>query len=174
MKRKRLLITIGLYAIFITVVFVFQGMIFPYLRISGFAPLILPLVSTGFAVNEGRFVGGVTGIFSGILCDMSLNQPVGAFTVLLTFTGLFVGTLADTMITRGYVTYLLFCMGVLAISAIMQMVPLIYIGGIPFQLLLMTAIWQTVYSLIFTIPIWFFVRSIGKRVYRESAKSSPQ
>jgi len=166
MRRNARIISIALHALFIMVVFVFQGMIFPYLRIAGLAPLLLPLVSTAIAVCEGRAAGGIVGIFAGILCDISLNEPVGVFTIILTFTGLTVGALADTVVQRGFVTYFLFCIGVLAISAFVQMFPLVYFGGIPPSLLMSTAIWQTVYSLVFTFPIWFFARALGRRTER--------
>jgi len=154
-------------------VFVFQGMIFPYLRLAGLAPLLLPIASTGVAVYEGRVAGGVMGIFSGIFCDVSFNEPTGVFTVLLTFTGLFIGTLADTVITRGFATYFLSCVAVLSISAFVQMFPIMFFEGVPPAQLMATALWQTVYSLIFSIPIWFSVRALGLRAQRVSPAGRP-
>lgn len=174
MKKKTRIISIVLNAVLLLVVFIFQGMVFPYIRIAGLSPLLLPLVSTGIAVHEGRVAGGIVGIFAGILCDLSLNEPVGLFTVLLTFTGLVVGTLADSAITRGFVPYFLLCAAVLILSAFVQMVPLFYLGNITVSELMPTALWQTAYSLIFAVPIWFFIKAIGKRVYRESHSGRPQ
>ena len=169
MKRKALIISISLRALLLLVVFVFQGMVFPNLRIAGLSPMLLPLVSTGFAVNEGRVSGGITGIFAGILCDLSLNEPVGLFTIVLTFTGLAVGTVVDAVITRGFVSYLLLSAGVLAICAVAQAFPLMYFRGVLPEDLISTALWQTVYSLIFTFPTWLFIRALGKRVERASS-----
>jgi len=173
MKRRTLIISISLHALLLITVYVFQGMIFPYLRIFGFAPLLLPLVSTGVAVYEGRFTGGVTGLFAGILCDISFNEPVGVFTVLLTMLGLLVGAMADTVIARGFATFFLCCAAVLVISALIQMFPLVSFLGVPPQNLIPTALWQTVYSLIFAFPIWFFVRALGKRTQRVSPSGRP-
>jgi len=173
MRRKALVISILLHAALIIVVYVFQGMIFPYLRLYGYAPLILPVVSTGVAVYEGQYTGGVVGIFSGILCDISLNQPAGVFTVLLTITGLLIGTLADTVVTRRLATFLISSAAVLSISALVQLFPLWYftVNGvqIPFQPLLSTAIRQTAYSLVFVFPLWFFVKALGARAGRMSS-----
>lgn len=154
-------------------VFVFQGMIFPYLRLAGLAPLLLPIASTGVAVYEGRVAGGIMGLFAGIFCDVSFNEPAGVFTVLLTFAGLLIGTLADTVIARGFATYFLSCIAVLAISAFVQMFPIVFFEGVPPQQLMMTALWQTVYSLIYAIPIWFFVRALGMRAQRVSPSGRP-
>jgi len=174
MKRKTLIISISLNALLLLVVFIFQGMVFPYIRIAGLSPLLLPLVGTGIAVHEGRVTGGIAGIFAGFLCDLSLNEPVGLFTVLLTLTGLVIGALADSVVTRRFATYFLLCAVVLVISAFVQMFPLFYFGDIAISKLMPTALWQTVYSLIFVFPIWFFIKAIGKRVYRESHSGRPQ
>ena len=172
-KRRMLLISIALHALLLMTAYVFQGMIFPYLRINGLAPLLLPLVSTGVAVYEGRSAGGVAGLFAGILCDVSFNDPVGVFTLLLTLLGLLVGTLADTVITRGFATFLLSCAAVLVFSALIQMFPLVFFERIPPQNLMATALWQTIYSLIFAFPIWFFARALGKRAQRVSPSGRP-
>ena len=148
-------------------------MIFPYLRLAGLTPLLMPIVSTGVAIYEGRDAGGIMGMFAGIFCDVSFNEPVGVFTVLLTVMGLIVGTLADTIIARGFVTYLLSCVAVLTVSALVQMFPLVFLLNVPIQPLMSTAIQQTLYSLIFTLPIWFFVRALGKRAQRISPSGRP-
>ena len=173
MKRRTLIVSIAFHALLLIIVYIFQSMIFPYLRLAGLAPLLLPVVSTGAAVYEGRYTGGIMGIFAGVLCDVSFHQPTGLFTVLLTLTGLLIGTLADTVITRGFVTYFLSCAAVLALTALVQMVPIVFIVGVPPRLLWATALWQTLYSLVFALPIWFAVRALGKRAQRVSPSGRP-
>ena len=172
-KRRALVISIALHALLLMVVYVFQGMIFPYLRINRLVPLLLPVAGTGIAIYEGRFIGGVSGIFAGILCDVSFNAPAGVFTVLLTITGLLVGALADTIIARGFVTFFICCAFVLSAAAFVQMFPLLFFENVPPSALMPTALWQTVYSLVFTFPLWFFVRALGKRTQRVSPLGRP-
>ena len=172
-KRWTFLVSIVLHAVLLVIVYIFQGMIFPYLKFFGLVPLLLPLVSTGAAVYQGRVAGGVVGIFAGILCDVTFNEPVGMFTVLLTFTGLFIGVLADTVMARGAATYYISCALVLIISAFAQMFTLMFFENVSSRPLLVMALRQTVYSLIFAFPIWFFVRALGKRAQRVSP-SRPQ
>jgi len=140
------------------------------MRLGGLVPLLLPIAATGIALYEGRYIGGIAGLFAGILCDVSFNQPAGAFTVFLTLSGLFIGTLADTVVLRGFVTYYICCGAVLVISAFVQMIPLIISPqlDIPTPSLIAIAIQQTIYSLIFALPIWFFVRALGKHTERVS------
>ena len=173
MKRRTLIVSIAIHALLLIIVYIFQSMVFPYLRLAGLAPLLLPVVSTGVAIYEGRYAGGIMGIFAGVLCDVSFHQPTGLFTVLLTFTGLLIGTLADTIITRGFVTYFLGCAAVLALAALVQMIPIVFIVGVPPRLLWATALWQTLYSLVFALPIWFAVRALGKRTERVSPSGRP-
>lgn len=171
--RRTLVVSIILHALLLVIVYIFQSMIFPYLRLTGLTPLLMPIVSTGVAVYEGRDAGGIMGIFAGIFCDVSLNEPVGVFTVLLTIMGLVIGTLADTVITRGFVTFFLSCVAVLTVSALTQMLPLAFLKDVPIQPLMSVAIQQTIYSLLFTLPIWFFVRALGKRAQRVSPSGRP-
>jgi len=163
MKKKSLIISILLHALLLTTVYVFQGVVFPFMRLSGLVPLLLPVAATGIALYEGRYTGGIAGLFAGILCDISFNQPTGAFTVFLTFAGLIVGTLADTVILRGFVTYYISCTVVLIISVFIQIFP--FIAFPPYDtsiyVFIPTAIQQTIYSLILAFPIWFFVRALG-------------
>ena len=166
MKRKTLIISTLLHALLLIVIYVIQGVILPFMRFGGLVPLLLPVAATGVALYEGRDTGGVTGLFAGILCDVSFNQPVGAFTVFLTLSGLVIGTLSDTLILKGFMTYYLCCGAVLVVSALVQMFPLAVLQDIPLQALLGTAIQQTIYSLIFALPVWFFIRALGKRADR--------
>jgi len=173
-KKQALIVNILLHALLLIIVYIFQGMIFPFMRLGGLVPLMLPVATVGVALYEGRYIGGIAGMFAGILCDISFNNPVGTFTVFLTITGLIIGTLADTVVMRGFVIYYIGCAAVLVLSAIIQMFPLLLFQNIPFNLLLATAIPQTVYSLILAFPIWFFVRYLGKRAERYTPSNIPQ
>jgi len=168
MKKKALIITTLLHGLLIVTVYVLQGIILPYIRIGGLVPMLLPIVCAGIALYEGRYKGGIAGLFAGILCDVSFNQPVGVFTVFLTLTGLVLGTLSDTVIMKGFVTYYISCAVVLVLSAMVQMFPLIVFREVPVQALLGTAIQQTIYSLVLAFPIWFFVQALGRRTERVS------
>jgi len=173
MKRRTLIVSILLHALLLAAVYVFQSMIFPYIRLNGLVPLLIPIVSTGVAVYEGRYIGGIFGLFSGILCDVSFNEPAAMFTVLLPICGLLVGALADAVITRGFATYFICCTAVLIVSVLVQMFPLAYFEDVLIRSMIGTALWQTVYSLLFVLPIWFFVRALGKRAQRVSPSGRP-
>jgi rod shape-determining protein MreD len=172
-NRKAFIISIALHAAFILTVYVFQSMIFPYVRIFGLVPLLLPIVSAGIAVYQGCHVGGIVGFFAGILCDVSFNDPVGVFTVFLTVTGLVIGAMADSVIRRGFVTYLLSCIAILILSAFVQMFPFLVREGFSQPILFTIAIRQTIYSLFFVFPLWVFIRNLSVRAQEASARERP-
>lgn len=162
-KKWSITVLFIFHALLLMTVYVFQGMIFPYLQFWGLVPLLLPVACTGVAVYQGRVAGGVSGLFAGILCDISFNEPVGLFTVVLTFLGIAVGALTDTVLTRKFGSFFLCSAAVLVICAFVQLFPLLFFEGVPYRLLVPTAMRQTGYSLVFTFPLWFFVRSLGLR-----------
>jgi len=174
LKKQVLITNVLLHALLLITVYILQSMFFPFMRIGGLVPLALPLVVAGVALYEGKYTGGVVGIFAGILCDMSFNNPVGVFTVFLTIAGLVIGALSDTIVLRGFVTYYIACAGILILSAMVQMFPMMFLQGYPFHFLIDTAIGQTVYSLILAFPIWFPVRALAKRVERFTPSHIPQ
>lgn len=168
-NRKRItgLISILLHALLLIAVYIFQGAIFPYLRVGGLVPLLLPVAVTGVALYEGRDTGGVFGLFAGILCDVSFNQPVGTFTVVLTVIGLGVGILSDAFILSGFITYYISCAAVLTVCAFVQMTPIIALpNNIPPIEILRKVASQTFYSLVVALPMWVPINALGRRAER--------
>ena len=172
-KRWIFFVSIVFHALLLMVVFMIQSVVYAHIKPVGIVPLLLPIVSAGAAVYQGRITGGVVGLFAGIFCDISFNDPPGVFTILLTFAGLFIGFLADTVMARGFVTYIISCAAVLVVSAFAEMFPLLFFENVPPTPLLVMGLWQTVYSLIYALPIWFFARSLGKRAQRVSPTGRP-
>ena len=172
-NRWTFVVSIIFHALLLMIVYALQDVVFLYIKISGLVPLLLPIVSTGVAVYQGHVAGGVVGIFAGVLCDITFNEPAGVFTVLLTLTGLFVGFLSDTVMARGFATYLICCAAVLAVSAFAQLFPLLFFENVPPKPLFIMALRQIVYSLFYAVPIWFFIRALGKRAQRFAPSGRP-
>jgi len=175
MNKRAWIILIILHAALLLSVYALQGMIFPYVRILGLIPLLLPIVSTGIAVYEGCHAGGIAGLFAGILCDVSFNQPIGTFTVTLTLTGLFIGALFDSVLMRGFVTYMISCFAVLVLSVFVQITTLLLLTEtVPSHNAVFTlAFRQTFFSFAFALPLWFFVRALGRRMQDISSRERP-
>lgn len=152
-----------LHIVFIIIVYIFQSMVFTYIPIDDIIPILLPIAVVGIATFEGSSRGGGYGLLAGMLCDVSFNKPVIAMTVVLTLVGIFVGILSETVIARGFPSFFLCCFGTLALTSFVSMFSLLFFSGVDLSSLLIVGLKQTLYSMIFTFPMYFVVRSLGRR-----------
>lgn len=167
MSKVKIPVVLIAHIIFIVIVYIFQSMVFTYIPINGVFPVLLPIAVVGIATFEGSFRGGGYGLLAGMLCDVSFNQPVIIMTVVLTVVGISVGLLSETVMARGFPTYFLCCAGALVLTAFGSMFALVFFTGVEFSALIRTGIEQTLYSVIFTLPLYPVVRSLGRRVAAE-------
>ena len=160
MSKRRIAFQFIYHALFLLVVYIVQSFVLPYMRGLPSIPLILPLAAVGVAMFEGGGRGAVAGLFAGALCDISMNQPIAQFTVLLTFMCLIICVLSVQILAQGFFTYFMLCIAVLVICAFMQMFALLFFDGVSARLLLWEALGQSVVSLPFTVPIYFASRAL--------------
>ncbi|MBE6948589.1 MAG: hypothetical protein E7456_01960 [Ruminococcaceae bacterium] len=147
-------------------VFLMQAMVFPHLEILGTKPLLLPIAAVGIGLFEGHERGAVMGLVAGIYCDLSFNQPTVEFTLLLTVIGLLAGVVFNRYLDDGFPSFLVVSTLALVICAFVQMFPLWIYRDVSLLALLKTALLQTVYSLIFVLPIYHLCRLVGRIPYR--------
>lgn len=164
MAKIKIPVVLIAHVIFIIVIYIFQSMIFTYIPINGVYPVLLPIAVVGIATFEGSSRGGGYGLLAGMLCDISFNEPVIVMTVVLTVLGIVVGILSETIMARGFPTYFLSCIGALLLTSFVSMFALVFFNGVDLSALLPTGILQTLYSLVFIIPIYPIVRALGRRV----------
>ncbi len=161
-QRNRVLLKIIIVVPYMLVLYIFQSMVFPYLKISGVAPLLLPLAVAGAALFNGRAAGGVIGIFAGILCDLSFNQSTIVFTIFLAVAGVLLGAICDSVLVKGFPSYLLCCTCLLILCGFVQMFPLVFLHGVSILPLIGVVFRQTIYSVFFTIPIYYMARFVSR------------
>lgn len=164
MKKKRVPIVLLTHILFIVVMYILQSMVFTYLPINGIFPVLLPVAVAGIATFEGSSRGGGYGLLAGMLCDISFNQPVIVMTVILTLAGIFVGFLSETIMARGFPTYFISCLGTLLLTSFVSMFSLLFFSGVDIGALMRIGLMQTLYSMLFTFPVYFVVRALGRRV----------
>jgi hypothetical protein len=163
LKRRIVIVGFLLHALMLTVMYIVQSFVFTYLPPTGIRPLLLPLGVAGVAVFEGSTRGGLFGLFAGMMCDISFNQPIAVLTVLFTMFGLAAGFLADIIMARGFPSYIACCIAILAMTAFTQMFTLLFFEKIPAYALLNTAALQILHSLVFAIPVYFAAKALGYR-----------
>ncbi len=154
------------HAIITLVAYLLQAAFFSGLKIGGAAPLILPLVAVGFGLFDGGLWGGIWGLICGLLCDVSLTDSGCLFTVFLTIAGFFTGFLSEFVLARGFPSFLTVSLAVLVLSAAFQLVgPCLY-RGTPFSAVWKPALWQTLYSAVFILPVYYPVHRATRSTRR--------
>jgi rod shape-determining protein MreD len=164
MSKIKIPAVLIVHLLFIIIVYILQTMVFSYLPIGGIYPVLLPIAVVGIATFEGSSQGGGYGLFAGMLCDVSYNQPVLVMTVTLTLIGILVGILSETVMARGFSTYFFCCFGALLLTSFVSMLSLMFFTEVHFAALLGVGLWQTLISMIFSFPLYFAVRALGRRV----------
>ena len=160
---KNLLIRILIHSAVLFVLYILQMMVFSRLRIFGIAPLILPLAVVGVGIFEGASWGGAVGLAAGVLTDMSFLSSTVLFTILLTGIGMGVGLLSSYLLSRGFPSYLICGAAALVLIAFCQMFTLLVFHRQPPLALFRVGALQTLYSILFAMPIYYVCRSLGRR-----------
>ncbi len=157
-RKNGVLVKALILAPYLIILYLLQSTVFTRVELLGVKPLILPVAAAGIAFFCGRVEGGVFGLFAGILTDLSYNQLTVQFTLLLTLLGILVGLLADTVLVQGFPSCLLSCALVLVIISAYQVLSLVVLDGAPIALSAAVGLRQTLYSLIFSLPAYWFAR----------------
>ena len=162
-ERKQTVRTVIIYAVFLIIVYILQAEVFTRIRILGCIPALLPLAAVGVAMLEGSGRGGVFGLFAGILCDVSFNQPAALMTLTLTLVGWIVGRLAETVVRRGFLAFIVVSFCALLLVSFVQMFGQLFFEHAPAGALLKTALGQTLVTLIFTLPMYPVLKYLSKK-----------
>lgn len=160
--RRQKVIRYIVHFILILFAYILQGMVFARFTLWGAKPLVLPVVVVCIAMNCGYLEGGICGLFAGVLCDVSLNQPAIVFTLLLTVAGLAIGWMFDKLLSRSIFACFVAAFALLLVCAFAQMFSLLIFDKVSVGALLMTLLGQTGYSLFFVIPVFYIARRIAR------------
>ena len=146
---------------YLILLYILQATVFTRLTLFGVKPMLLPVAVVVIAIFRGRVEGGVFGLFAGMFMDMSYNQPTIEFTLILTLTGILLGALSDTVLVRGFPSYLLCSAAQLLLCSACQILVITVTTSIPVSALLPIAIRQTLYSLILSLPFYYISRFLA-------------
>ena len=135
-----------IYLICIVLAAWLQTMVFSRFRILGAAPFFLPALAVAIGLWEGGVWGAALGMAAGFYCDLCFTDTTVLFFVLFTVYGFTAGLLAEFLINRRFVSYLLLAAAALVITALVQALPLwIFRGAAPgplFTVALLQALWS--------------------------------
>ena len=130
---------------------------------GGAKPFFIPAAVTAVGLWEGGVWGGMFGLLTGLYCDMNLTESTVTFLVLFAVFGFFSGVLAEFLINRRFVAYLLVTAAALVLTAACQTVPLWVFRGVAPETLLPVAGLQCAWSLPFAVPLYLIVKTVSGR-----------
>lgn len=162
---KEKIMSLLAHILLIFVLYILQTSVFTHLRLFGVYPLILPLAVIGIGLFEDGIRGGIWGIVAGLLCDLSIADSKVMFTIVLALIGFFTGFFSEFILARGFPTFFCLSVIVLALLAFLQMFKYLVFDEVSFDILGRVAMYQTLYSAIFIIPLYYPIRRVTRKAH---------
>ena len=163
MTRRMTTLKWVFYALWTLVFLLVQQLVFPYLRIAGVHPFILPSLAAIAASFEGKREGPVYALVLGLVCDTLFTGAFPCFyAVVLTLSALLAGQAARRLIMPGAVCSLAVSAGALLLTDLFNVVAFTYSHGTPPG----EAMWLTAREILLSLPFSMLVHLVFSRVHR--------
>lgn len=163
MTRRMTTLKWVFYALWTLVFLLVQQLMFPYLRIAGVHPFILPSLAAIAASFEGKREGPVYALVLGLVCDTLFTGAFPCFyAMVLTLSALLAGQAARRLIMPGAVCSLAVSAGALLLTDLFNAVAFTYSHGTPPG----EAMWLTAREILLSLPFSMLVHLVFSRVHR--------
>ena len=163
MTRRMTTLKWVFYALWTLVFLLVQQLVFPYRRIAGVHPFILPSLAAIAASFEGKREGPVYALVLGLVCDTLFTGAFPCFyAVVLTLSALLAGQAARRLIMPGAVCSLAVSAGALLLTDLFNAVAFTYSHGTPPG----EAMWLTAREILLSLPFAMLVHLVFSRVHR--------
>lgn len=163
MTRRMTTLKWVFYALWTLVFLLVQQLVFPYLRIAGVHPFILPSLAAIAASFEGKREGPVYALVLGLVYDTLFTGAFPCFyAVVLTLSALLAGQAARRLIMPGAVCSLAVSAGALLLTDLFNAVAFTYSHGTPPG----EAMWLTAREILLSLPFAMLVHLVFSRVHR--------
>ena len=157
MTRRMTTLKWVFYALWTLVFLLVQQLMFPYLRIAGVHPFILPSLAAIAASFEGKREGPVYALVLGLVCDTLFTGAFPCFyAVVLTLSALLAGQAARRLIMPGAVCSLAVSAGALLLTDLFNAVAFTYSHGTPPG----EAMWLTAREILLSRPFSMLVHLV--------------
>jgi cell shape-determining protein MreD len=156
-KVRRVII----YLLVLMLTFFVQEVILSRVIILGVRPMIIPITIVAVGFWNGGVWGGVFGLIAGVFTDMSFLSSSVLMTVLFPVIGFFSGALPLYLMSRRLGSFIILSVCALALTGVMQMLGYLLFSGTAIIPLLMTALFQTLWSVPFIFLIYFPCRKLS-------------
>ena len=164
------------YGLLLGAVLILQNMIVPQFSLFGVRAMLVPAAVAAVGLFEGGVWGGFVGLAAGYFSDMGYTDHVVLFTILLPALGFFIGVLGKYMLQKGIVSYLVMVFLALTVIAFCQMFRTLFLSGADAAafreayyhgryvwIVVRTGLLQTVWSLVWSVPVYFPCKLIAAK-----------
>ena len=163
MTRRMTTLKWVFYALWTLVFLLVQQLVFPYLRIAGVHPFILPSLAAIAASFEGKREGPVYALVLGLVCDTLFTGAFPCFyAVVLTLSALLAGQAARRLIMPGAVCSLAVSSGALLLTDLFNAGAFTSSRGTPPG----EAMRLTAREILLSLPFAMLVHLVFSRVHR--------
>lgn len=136
------------FAVYLILAMFIQSLLFSRVSIFGYRGLILPAAVVAAGIYTDGVKGAVFGLFLGLFADMSFSENVVLFTVLFPLIGFASGVASMFYISKSFFAFFVFGTAAILITSLAQMLSAVIISGAEFFPALITALVQTLLSLL--------------------------
>ena len=161
LKSKKSILWIA-YGLCTLLLLVMQTGFFNRFTFKGAGPLIIPVCVGIVAVYEGGVPAAVFGICCGFCLDSLSSGSIWAYTFFLAAAGWCVGETASYTSRGALLSCIVWSFAVLVTIAVCEVVYYGILGG-ALNVSVRLAVVQTLYSLLFSIPLCYIFRIIHRR-----------
>lgn len=147
------------YAVYIMLAMILQSLLFSRFSFFGVKGFILPAAAVAVGMYRGGVRGTVFGLFLGIFADMAFSETTILFTLLFPIIGFLFGFAADFYINKSFFAFMVFTVFALFVTAFMQLLSASIISGAEFFNGILTAVGQTLVSIIPSALLYFPFRN---------------
>ena len=152
-----------LYLLCTVVALWLQTMVLSRVVLWGAKPFFLPAFIVAIGLWEGGVWGAMLGLAAGLGCTLSMAGSPVLFLVLLPAFGFLSGLLAEFLINRRFVSYLILAAAALAVTALLQALPLWIFRGAEPRALFTVALLQALWALPLAVPSYFAAKLLAGR-----------
>ncbi len=152
-----------LYLACVVVALWLQTMVLSRMTILGAKPFFLPVLIVAIGLFEGGVWGGMLGLAAGLGCTLSMAGSPVLFLALLPVFGFLSGLLADFLINRRFVSYLLLAALALLLTALLQAPPLWIFRAAAPRALFTVALLQALWAVPLAVPVYFVIKLLSGR-----------
>lgn len=152
-----------LYVLMFAAVFFVQDHILSHVPLLGVRPLLVPAAVAAVGLFDGGRWGGFMGVFAGYFCDMAYAESTFLFTLLLAAIGFFAGALGQFLLRRGFFSFAALAVLSTALVTFCQMFRFLFFSDTDPAAVWRTGLLQLLWSLPWSVPVYFPSRSIAGR-----------